>query len=81
LAERLIQTRDYSAFSYQDIADRLGIRKASIHEHFPSKTDLGIAVVERYVARFGAAVASLVANESRSSIAMLASMSMSSRTP
>jgi len=46
LAETLIQTRGYSAFSYQDIADSLGIRKASIHYHFPSKTDLGIAVVE-----------------------------------
>jgi len=45
LAETLIQTRGYSAFSYQDIADSLGIRKASIHYHFPSKTDLGIAVV------------------------------------
>ena len=31
LAETLIQTRGYSAFSYQDIADALGIRKASIH--------------------------------------------------
>ena len=36
LAETLIQTRGYSAFSYQDIADSLGIRKASIHYHFPS---------------------------------------------
>ena len=41
LAETLIQTRSYSAFSYQDIADALGIRKASIHYHFPSKTELG----------------------------------------
>ena len=39
LAETLIQTRGYSAFSYQDIADSLGIRKASIHYHFPSKTE------------------------------------------
>jgi hypothetical protein len=30
----LIQTRGYSAFSYQDVADSLGIRKASIHYHF-----------------------------------------------
>jgi len=30
LAETLIQTRGCSAFSYQDIADALGIRKASI---------------------------------------------------
>jgi TetR/AcrR family transcriptional repressor of nem operon len=51
-AEFLIQTRGYSAISYQDIADRLGLRKASIHYHFPSKTDLGLAVVDRYGSRF-----------------------------
>src|SRR6185295_2042375 len=64
LAETLIQTRGYSAFSYQDIADSLGIRKASIHYHFPSKTDLGIAVVDRYVARFGGALAAIAADQS-----------------
>jgi len=71
LAETLIQTRGYSAFSYQDIADSLGIRKASIHYHFPSKTDLGIAVVDRYVARFGAALSAIAEDQSQSSMAML----------
>jgi TetR/AcrR family transcriptional repressor of nem operon len=71
LAETLIQTRGYSAFSYQDIADNLGIRKASIHYHFPSKTDLGVAVVDRYVARFGAALAAIAEDQSQSSMAML----------
>src|ERR1700753_306193 len=71
LAETLIQTRGYSAFSYQDIADALGIRKASIHYHFASKTDLGIAVVDRYVARFGAALAAIEADQSQSSMAVL----------
>jgi TetR/AcrR family transcriptional repressor of nem operon len=71
LAETLIQTRGYSAFSYQDIADRLGIRKASIHYHFPSKTDLGVAVVDRYVERFGSALAALTADQSQTSMAML----------
>jgi TetR/AcrR family transcriptional repressor of nem operon len=71
LAETLIQTRGYSAFSYQDIADKLGIRKASIHYHFASKTDLGIAVVDRYVTRFGTALDAIAADESKSSMAML----------
>lgn len=56
LAETLIQTRGYSAFSYQDIADTLKIRKASIHYHYPSKTDLGLAVLERYRSRFESAL-------------------------
>jgi TetR/AcrR family transcriptional repressor of nem operon len=71
LAETLIQTRGYSAFSYQDIADNLGIRKASIHYHFPSKTDLGIAVINRYIDRFGTGLTAIADNQSQSSMAML----------
>jgi TetR/AcrR family transcriptional repressor of nem operon len=71
LAETLIQTRGYSAFSYQDIADALGIRKASIHYHFPSKTDLGVAVIERYIARFDAALVEIADDQAQSSMAML----------
>src|SRR5882672_12243087 len=71
LAEALIQTRGYSAFSYQDISDALGIRKASIHYHFPSKTDLGIAVVDRYVERFGTALTAIAGETANSSMAML----------
>jgi TetR/AcrR family transcriptional repressor of nem operon len=71
LAETLIQTRGYSAFSYQDIALALGIRKASIHYHFPSKAALGMALVDRYVARFAAALAEIAADEAQSSMAML----------
>jgi TetR/AcrR family transcriptional regulator, transcriptional repressor for nem operon len=71
VAENLIQTRGYSAFSYADIATTLGIRKASIHYHFPSKTDLGMAVVDRYVARFATALSAIAADTTRSSMAML----------
>jgi TetR/AcrR family transcriptional repressor of nem operon len=71
LAEALIQTRGYSAFSYQDISDPLGIRKASIHYHFPSKTDLGIAVVDRYVGRFETALAAIAGETANSAMAML----------
>ncbi len=71
LAEMLIQTRGYSAFSYQDIAAALGIRKASIHHHFASKEALGVAVVDRYAARFGAALAAIAAGGRHSPPAML----------
>ena len=47
VTENLLRTRSFNAFSYQDIADRVGIRKASIHYHFPSKEDLGVALVKR----------------------------------
>jgi TetR/AcrR family transcriptional regulator, transcriptional repressor for nem operon len=71
LAETLIQTRGYSAFSYQDIADSLGIRKASIHYHFASKAELGVAVVDRYIERFGAGLVAIAADDKQSSMAML----------
>lgn len=47
-AQELAQTRGYNGFSYKDIAERVGIRTASIHYHFPSKADLGVAMVEQY---------------------------------
>lgn len=47
-ARDYIQTRGYNAFSFRDIAEQVGIRSASIHHHFPSKTDLGLAVITEY---------------------------------
>ena len=51
-ATGLVRRRGYSAFSYADLAEAVGIRKASIHHHFPSKEDLGEAVVDLYTADF-----------------------------
>lgn len=51
-AELLLRTKGYAAFSYADLADEIGIRKASIHHHFPTKEGLGIAVIESYLFRF-----------------------------
>ena len=45
LAEELIQKGGYGGFSYSDLSKALGIAKASIHHHFPSKEDLGLAVI------------------------------------
>jgi TetR/AcrR family transcriptional repressor of nem operon len=45
-ARHLIQTRGYNGFSYADVAEQVQVRKASIHHHFPSKSDLAMAVVE-----------------------------------
>lgn len=44
-AQDLIRHRGYSAFSYADIADRVGIRKASIHYHFAAKEDLVLSLI------------------------------------
>ncbi len=55
-AEELAQRRGFNGFSYADIAERLLVTKASLHYHFPSKADLGCALVERYHDRFAGAL-------------------------
>ncbi|MEW6373463.1 MAG: TetR/AcrR family transcriptional regulator [Pseudomonadota bacterium] len=44
----LIVKGGYNGFSYADIADVIGIRKPSIHHHFPSKAELVTTLVARY---------------------------------
>jgi TetR/AcrR family transcriptional repressor of nem operon len=48
VAEGLLQRRGYHAVSYSDLADALDLTTAAIHYHFPSKADLGQALVARY---------------------------------
>jgi len=47
-ARSLIVAGGYNGFSYADISEVVGIRKASIHHHFPSKVDLVRTLVARY---------------------------------
>lgn len=47
-ARSLIIAGGYDSFSYADIAAVVGIRKPSIHHHFPTKADLVREVVARY---------------------------------
>jgi TetR/AcrR family transcriptional repressor of nem operon len=47
-ARTLLVNGGYNGFSYADIAEAVGIRKASIHYYFPSKVDLASSLVARY---------------------------------
>jgi Transcriptional regulator len=47
-ARSLIIAGGYNGFSYADISEVVGIRKASIHHHFPAKSDLVRTLVARY---------------------------------
>ena len=58
-ARSLIVAGGYNGFSYADIADVVGIRKASIHHHFPSKVDLVRTLVARYRKEAEAGMANL----------------------
>ena len=63
--ETLVRTRGYAAFSYADLSERVGIRKASIHHHFRTKEDLGAALIDSYLVKFEAALAEVLEQERR----------------
>lgn len=63
-AEQLLRRVGYAAFSYADLAAAIGIRKASIHHHFPTKQDLAAAVVDAALARFTGRLHDIEAMES-----------------
>jgi TetR/AcrR family transcriptional regulator, transcriptional repressor for nem operon len=60
--ERLVQVRGFNGFSYADVAAELSLTKASLHYHFPSKAELGEALIARYAERFAHALSDIDAN-------------------
>lgn len=63
-ARFLIIKGGYNSFSYADISAVVGIRNASIHHHFPSKTDLVQKLVAQYRHEAEAGIAELERNVS-----------------
>ncbi len=61
-AQELIQRVGINGMSYQDISQVVGIRKASIHTHFPTKDDLVATLLDRYNAYFLRLVDNIVAS-------------------
>lgn len=62
-----MRTRGYAAFSYADLAEKVGIRKASVHHHFPTKEALGTALIDSYLQDFEAALEQILAEEKTAS--------------
>lgn len=48
VAESHMRKGGFDAVSFRDLATAVGVKSASVHYHFPQKTDLGQAVVARY---------------------------------
>lgn len=46
IANELIVERGFNAFSYKTISERIKIKTSSIHYYFPTKTDLGIGILD-----------------------------------
>ncbi|MGY8632823.1 TetR/AcrR family transcriptional regulator [Bradyrhizobium sp. 14AA] len=47
-ARATVQARGYTALSFRELAKEVGIKSASVHYHFPTKGDLGVALARRY---------------------------------
>lgn len=65
VAQELIQRRGVNGMSYSDISEAVGIRKASIHHHFPTKEDLLVALLLRYRSEFQALVDAIVRSNAK----------------
>ena len=50
-AEARIRAGGYHACSFREIASDVGVKSASVHYYFPTKAELGAALVARYQAR------------------------------
>lgn len=48
----LVQSYGYSGFTFQQVAERLQIRQPSLYQHFDSKEDLGLQVIENAIEKF-----------------------------
>ena len=48
LGREFLQTKGFGGFSFQTIADRLGIKKASLHYYFSSKEEMGLVLLNDY---------------------------------
>lgn len=64
VAEHLVRHKGADGFSYSDLSNVVGIRKASIHHHFPAKSDLLTAIMQRYDQRVMDTLDSYTANSS-----------------
>lgn len=57
----LLEHKSFAAFSYQDLAERLEISKASVHHHFATKEQLGLALIGFYRANSERIMAEIMA--------------------
>lgn len=66
-AEHAARTLGFNGFSYADLAVDVGIRKASVHHHFPTKAALSIALMQRYLTNFQASCSNIDASQTSAS--------------
>jgi len=48
VAQEMVRQGGYNNFSFRNIATAVGIKSSSVHYHFSTKEDLGVAVAKYY---------------------------------
>ncbi len=66
-AEHFARERGFDGFSYADLSEAVGIRKASIHYHFPTKAALSEALMDRYIETLSGMCADIKDSNARAS--------------
>lgn len=61
VATELMQERGYQGFSFLDVAKLVGVSHVAVHHHFATKSDLAVAAMAGYTARFEVALAEIAA--------------------
>ncbi len=56
-ANTLLVEKGFNAFSYKTITEKIDIKTSSIHYHFPTKRDLGIAIIQKHQQAFEQTIA------------------------
>lgn len=62
-AQELVQDRGLNGVSFQDIADKVGLKKPSLFHHFRSKDELAHALMERCRTSYGERYAEVLATD------------------
>lgn len=71
-AEQAARARGFNGFSHADLAEDVGIRKASIHHHFSTKAKLSVALMQRYSRTLENSCAEIDANHSTGGARLMA---------
>lgn len=56
ITQEMVRQGGYNGFSFRNIATAVGIKSSSVHYHFATKEDLGVAVTKHYTDQFLAAL-------------------------
>lgn len=67
-AEKRVRAAGFAEMSFRDIASDIGIKSSSVHYHFPTKTDLGRALIEAYSKRFAARLSDIETDDLKAAV-------------